>query len=132
MTTDPRSRLKVLLVEDVAGFSSIFSDWLKAPNVDFDVTGSGRHAIWLMQSTRYDLAFLDVHLPDLDAVAVVQLARAKNIVLPRLFAITGDGREETRQACIEAGFIAVWVKPILHSQFAELIEIEKLHHDLFT
>ncbi len=123
--------MKVLLVDDVAGFSSIFAGWLKRPDVEVDVTGSGLHAVSLMQATIYDLAFIDVHLPDLDAFGVVTSARQNGTALPRLFAITGDGRAETRQACIEAGFIDVLVKPILHSQFTELIETEMLRHGFF-
>ncbi len=125
------SRLRVLLVEDTAGFSNLFDDWLKDAELEVHVAASGLDAASRLSTIPYDLAFIDVHLPDLDAVGVVRLAASAGGQMPRVYAITGDGREETRRACLDAGFIDVLVKPILRSRFVELVEVEKLRRDVF-
>ena len=125
------SAMRVLLVEDMAGFSSVFAEWLKESNLSVDIAATGIEAMECLQLNGYDLAFVDVHLPDLNGPDLMKIAAASGIVLPRCYALTGDGRDETRRRCLDAGFIDVLVKPLLHSQFVELLEIEKLRAKLF-
>lgn len=125
-------RLRVLLVEDAKGFADIFQEWLHAENTQVEIAHTGMQAAERLRTAEFDLALIDVYLPDISGPEVLTLARTAGARLPRCYALTGDGSDDTRQACLDAGFDDVLVKPLFRSQFIELIETEKIRRCIFT
>ena len=125
------ARLRVLLVEDKQLFSDNFQDWLHAEDVQIEIASTGTQAAERLRTAEFDLAFIDVYLPDISGPEVLTLARTAGANLPRCYAITGDGSGPTRQACIDAGFDDVLIKPIFLTKFNEIIETEKLRLKIF-
>ena len=124
-------RLRVLLVDDIKLFSDIFQEWLHDEDVQVEIAHTGTQAAERLRTAKFDLAFIDYYLPDLTGPEVLTLSRTAGARLPRCYAVTGDGGEKTRQSCLDAGFDDVLIKPLLRSQFVELIDAEKTRLALF-
>jgi two-component system, NarL family, invasion response regulator UvrY len=79
-------RIKVLLVDD----HSIIRHGMRmaiATVEGIEVTGeaaSGIEALYLVQKNRYDIALLDIRMPDIDGLALLKLFRASHPELPIL------------------------------------------------
>jgi PAS domain S-box-containing protein len=84
-------------------------------------TGSPKQALrWLKEGEQYDLAILDMHMPEMDglelAQAIRKLPNGKSMPLTMLSSI---GRRESRRA--EAGFVAYLHKPLKPSQLFDTL-----------
>ena len=115
---------RVLVVDDNATNRRILASNLEAWGMHARVTESPREAIgWVQSGERFDLGILDMHMPEMDGVALAQAIRqtAPVATLP-LVLFTSLGRREARAE--EAGFAAYLNKPIKPSQlFDALISI---------
>jgi two-component system CheB/CheR fusion protein len=69
-----------------------------------------------------EIALVDLGLPRLDGLQVAQQIRKLPHQPRRLVALTGYGRPEDRQQCLNAGFDSHMVKPIDPVQLTELME----------
>lgn len=56
--------MRILVADDEAGFTEILSDLLKMQGHKVDVAADGQKAYELIQSHRYDIAFLDFTMPE--------------------------------------------------------------------
>jgi len=114
----------VLVVDDNATNRRILASHLEAWGMHARVTESPREALgWVRGGERFDLGILDMHMPEMDGVALAQAIRqtAPAATLP-LVLFTSLGRREARAE--EAGFAAYLNKPIKPSQlFDALISI---------
>lgn len=57
----------------------------------------GQEALTLLRSRRFDLALLDIHLPDMDGLAVLERMRADGITCPVVL-MTAYGTEPCERA----------------------------------
>lgn len=69
--------MRVLLIEDSLRLSKYVSDGLSQVGYSVDVAHDGEEGLWLALSSEYDAIILDLMLPKLDGIAVLQRLRAK-------------------------------------------------------
>jgi len=69
--------MRVLVIEDSLRLSKYVRDGLAQAGYSVDVAHDGEEGLWLALSNEYDAIILDLMLPKLDGIAVLQRLRAK-------------------------------------------------------
>lgn len=112
-----QTRTKVLLVDDLedilAALRKLFSvcEVLEARD--------GRTALKLAASEKPDLIVLDVHLPDMSGVDVMEVLNAMD-PKPVVIMLTGDDTAETAGKSLAAGAFAYVTKPFEPKDLVEV------------
>src|SRR5262249_25043268 len=107
--------LRILLAEDDE-FSALLMDKLLARRGHrVRLARTGREALALAGQGAFDLMLLDVHMPELDGIAVVRGIRERERVagghLP-VIALTARSRKEDRERCLAASVDDFLTKPV--------------------
>ncbi len=107
------SRHRVLIIEDNEDAAQSLRDVLELlGGHEVRVAHDGPAALQLAATSRPDLVFLDIGMPDMDGYEVARRLRKtpglENVVLA---ALTGWGQQEDRRRTAEAGFDHHLVKP---------------------
>ncbi|MCK8602391.1 HD domain-containing phosphohydrolase [Desulfoferrobacter suflitae] len=75
--------MKILIVEDDEILSQFLRDYLqRQKHEQIDVCDTAADALVLVQSEDYDCAFIDVMLPDMSGLQLIQQIRTQNLALP--------------------------------------------------
>jgi two-component system, cell cycle response regulator DivK len=119
-----REDARVLVVDDDADNRTVISRLLRLSGVSPDRFSEveGDAAAFLSGSTeRFDLVFLDLHLPKKDGYAVLAEIRADpRLAGTRVVALTASVTRSDIRRCREAGFDGFIGKPIDGRRFSEL------------
>jgi DNA-binding response OmpR family regulator len=67
--------MRVLVVEDSARLRQTVSTWLRRHGFAVDASGDGEEGLFLAQNTDYDVIVLDIMLPKLDGLTLLQRLR---------------------------------------------------------
>jgi CheY-like chemotaxis protein len=120
---------KVLVVEDNKINQKVIVAKLKKYNIVPDVAENGQLALDKLKQCRYDLVFMDCHMPVMDGYTATQELRLFEARqhLPRqaVIALTANALEGERDKCMAAGMDDYLTKPIVTSQLINLL-IDKL------
>lgn len=68
---------KILLVEDEASIADVFKDQLTLGGFDVDIALGGAQALEMLKAKSYDLMLLDLVMPEVDGLAVLQTIKEK-------------------------------------------------------
>jgi len=102
--------VKVLLVEDHATLAAQLERMLADAGFVVDRTADGEDALHLVENEPYDAVVLDLGLPSLDGVTVLQRWRAAGLTLPVLV-LTARARWPEKLAAFSAGADDYLTKP---------------------
>ena len=103
---------QVLVVDDNPVNLMVAEKLLTKLGCDVDTVGSGIEAVERLSPTkRYDLVFMDCHMPGMDGFEATRLIRQKDETTP-IVALTADVFAEAQQACYAAGMNDIVTKPI--------------------
>jgi PAS domain S-box-containing protein len=114
---DPSSLrgLRVLVADDNEVNVLVLTGFLRKWGVEYDVVANGRQAVERIQELDYDLALLDLHMPELDGYAAARqirsLADPKYARLP-IFAVSASTRMGAQHELDTAGFTEFVGKPV--------------------
>jgi len=111
----PSLGLKVLLAEDNEVNQMVAVHMLESLGCEVLVVNTGRKALGLCRTTRFDVVLMDVQMPDLDGMETTRLIRADEVGTGRhalIMAMTASAMEADRLACLEAGMDDYLSKPI--------------------
>ena len=108
--------MRVLVVEDDAPLASFVRKGLEAEHYAVDVARDGQEALDMALASDYDLLILDLNLPKLDGISVLNTVRPKKPSLPVLV-LTARGRIEDRVQSLDSGADDCLIKPF---SFTEL------------
>jgi PAS domain S-box-containing protein len=107
-------RLKVLLVDDNPTNIKVASLQLGKLGVTPDTASDGAQALAALGAARYDVVFLDCHMPVMDGFATVRELRASEGTGRRtpVVAMTANALEGDRETCLAAGMDDYLAKPV--------------------
>jgi DNA-binding response OmpR family regulator len=108
--------MRILVVEDDAPLASFVRKGLEAEHYAVDVAGDGEQARQMALESDYDLVVLDLNLPKLDGIGVLNSVRPKKPSLPVLV-LTARSRIEDRVQSLDTGADDCLTKPF---SFTEL------------
>ena len=118
------SKISVLIADDNKEFCSILNDYLLNQK-DIVVTGiakDGREALELIQERHPDLVVLDIIMPHLDGLGVLEKLNSMNIEkMPKVIVLSAVGQDKITQKAITLGAEYYVVKPFDMDVFAKRI-----------
>lgn len=118
------SKISVLIADDNKEFCSILNDYLLNQK-DIVVTGiakDGREALELIQQKKPDLVVLDIIMPHLDGLGVLEKLNGMNLEkIPKIIVLSAVGQDKITQKAITLGAEYYVVKPFDMDVFTKRI-----------
>jgi DNA-binding NtrC family response regulator len=108
MTTAPSVR--VFIAEDEQPLARLFADHLTGCGHSVRVAHDGRAALEALTEESYDVALLDVVMPELNGLEVLRVVRAQPNA-PEVIIVTGNATMETALSAVRLGAYDVLAKP---------------------
>lgn len=113
--------MNVLLVEDEPRVAAFVSKGLRARGHTVHWASAGRPALLALDGPGWDLVLLDLGLPDIDGLDVLQGIRDRHNTIPVVVVTARDDREsETRAA--QLGIRSYLMKPFSFTDLLEIVE----------
>ncbi len=109
--------MRVLVIEDEKRIADFLSRGLESGGYAVDVANNGANALELVHTTEYDLLILDLGLPDMDGLTLLQKVRNRKVSPPVLILSARDAVDD-RVKGLEHGADDYLVKPFA---FVELL-----------
>jgi two-component system KDP operon response regulator KdpE len=113
------NRPVILVVEDDAPIRNLMVTTLKAQDYKYLTAPTGQEAVMLTASHNPDVIFLDLGLPDMDGIDVIERIRSWSNV--PIIVISARGEDEDKIAALDAGADDYLTKPFsVEELFARL------------
>ncbi len=114
-------KVKVLVVDDHSGVLESFKEILKIK--DYEVSGflTGKEAIESMKTAKYDLAFVDIRMPEMDGIEVLKKIKEIDPAI-EVIMVTAYASEESFANAITLGAMEYLRKPFLMGEVYALSE----------
>jgi CheY-like chemotaxis protein len=123
----PRSSFSVLVAEDNLVNQKVAKLTLQSlgfPKVD--VVSNGREVLKAMAEQRYDIVFLDLHMPELDGLETARAIRAEaRHPRPWIVALTASAMAGDREMCLNAGMDDYLAKPLQRDALSLVLDRAK-------
>jgi len=91
-------KIRVLLVDDAVDFINMMQYWLKKRNFDADVLYDGGGVIEAVKTKGYNIMFLDLNLPVLNGIEILQKIRKFDKKFPIIIFSAYGTKENLKQA----------------------------------
>ena len=102
--------MRLLVVEDELAIRNQLRDFLTKQGYAVDEAGDGKEGLFLAEEYDYDLAIVDIGLPEINGIELIKSARAKGKQYPMLI-LTARGNWQDKVEGLEAGADDYLVKP---------------------
>ena len=112
---DSRPGSRILVVEDDVPLANFLRRELQAESYHVDAAHDGQSAHESLLKDKYDLVLLDLNLPKLDGVGLLQVLRPSHPKLPVLV-LTARSRVEDRVLSLNSGADDCLIKPFSYSE----------------
>jgi DNA-binding response OmpR family regulator len=122
-SNDPATRL--LIVDDEQSICVVLARALGYLGFEVEAVNSGPEALARLAEADYDLMLLDLRMPGMDGMEVMQHVRQTNPELP-IIIMTGQGTLESAIAALKLGALDYVLKPVGVPQLAAAVE-QALH-----
>jgi PAS domain S-box-containing protein len=117
------SQYKVLVVDDNMINLKVAKGLLKKFNVDVEIATSGEECLNKLSSQKYDLVFMDVHMPQMSGLDATKKIRSdEKYQNPYIIALTALAMKGDDAKCLEAGMNAYISKPLKFKDLNEALE----------
>lgn len=104
-------RARILVVDDDDGIRKSMKAILEDEGYNVDVAENGKEAIQKTEKTAYNLALLDIRLPDMEGVELLKLLK-DSVPKMRKIMVTGYPSVQNAIAALNKGADAYLIKPV--------------------
>lgn len=120
----PAERLRVLVAEDTPILRIVIDAMLRYEGCDVTFANDGEEAIRLANEDRFDLIFMDVHMPVLDGLSAARAIRKSTGRAARLpiIGLSAGAFAENERTALDAGMDGYLVKPVNREELAAVIQ----------
>ena len=119
MTTE--KKIKLLFVDDEPRFLEVVAKRLGRTDFDVCTAGSGREAIKVARRGKFDVALVDLQMPDLDGGEVLKLLKKRHKHL-EVIILTGHASVPSAVECTRLGAFDYLEKPYEFEKLVEVLE----------
>ena len=113
---------RMLIVDDNQTNRRILREMLATEGINVDEASTAAEGLEALRRVRYDLAILDVQMPDMDGFQLVAAVRGeKKLARTRLLMLTSAGQRGDGERCRELGIRGYLTKPISRSDLLEAL-----------
>ena len=108
---------RVLVAEDNLIGQKIAPAMLRKMGLTVDIANNGREAVERFNETRYDVIFMDCHMPEMDGYEATLIIRRQEALLPPaagrawIIALTANAMSGEREHCLSVGMDDHLAKP---------------------
>ena len=113
--------MRILVVEDDSKIASFVVKGLKQSGFAVDHCADGEEALAFAGTTAYDAAVVDIMLPKLDGLSLIQRLRARKVTVPVII-LSAKATVEDRIKGLQAGADDYLTKPFAFSELAARIQ----------
>ena len=114
------SKIKVLVAEDEVHLGQILANFLNGRGYAVTTVTDGRAALSALRAEAFDVALLDIIMPELDGLEVLKQVRA-DADPPEVIIITGNGTIETAISAMKLGAYDYMAKPYRMAEIDVLV-----------
>ncbi|MGI8496964.1 MAG: sigma-54-dependent transcriptional regulator [Gemmatimonadaceae bacterium] len=114
------TRIKVLIAEDEPHLGAILEKFLAQRNYDVTTRTDGRAALDALRSESFDVALLDIVMPEMDGLEVLRQLQEESAP-PEVIIITGNGTVETAISAMKLGAYDYLSKPYRMAEIDVLV-----------
>jgi two-component system, sensor histidine kinase and response regulator len=113
---------RILIVDDNQTNRRILREMLAAEGINVDEASTAAEGLEALRRVRYDLAILDVQMPDMDGFQLAMVVRSeKKLARTRLLMLTSAGQRGDGERCRELGIRAYLTKPLSRADLLEAL-----------
>ena len=112
--------IRVLIAEDETHLGTILEQFMTARGFSVRIVRDGRAALEQLRTENFDVALLDVVMPEVDGLEVLRLIREEPLP-PEIIVITGNGTIETAIAALKLGAYDFLSKPYRMAEIEALV-----------
>jgi PAS domain S-box-containing protein len=115
--------LRILLAEDNVINQKVALRILEKLGYRADIVGNGLEAIDAIKTIKYDIVFMDVHMPELDGLEASRII-VSEIPLerrPTIIAMTANAMQGDKELCLAAGMNDYLGKPVRIEELQDMI-----------
>ncbi len=116
--TDPR--IRVLIAEDEVHLGTLLERFLAVRGCEVSLYGDGSSALAALRAESFDVALLDIVMPELDGLEVLRQVR-EEAAPPEVIIITGNGTIETAIGAMKLGAYDYLAKPYRMAEIEVLV-----------
>lgn len=108
---------KILLVEDEASIADVFKEQLTIGGFDVEIANGGEQALQLLKVNKYHVMLLDLVMPEIDGLAVLQKMKERPEEYPKLPTIvltnvtSDDVKKEVESYNLQGYLLKLSIKP---------------------
>ncbi|MCK9239730.1 response regulator [Desulfocurvus sp.] len=110
------SAIRLLLVDDESEFLDLMRKRLSRRNVELTVASGGEEALALAATQRFDVIVLDVRMPGMDGLEILERLRSVDHRAEVLL-LTGHASVESARKGLELGAFDYLLKPVPINEF---------------
>src|SRR5277367_1511676 len=127
--SSPETDMRILVVEDDSKIASFVVNGLKQSGFAADRCADGEEAHLLATTTAYDAAIVDVMIPKLDGLSLVQRLRKENVRVPVII-LSAKASVDDRVKGLQAGGDDYVTKPFAFSELLARVQalIRRANH----
>jgi CheY-like chemotaxis protein len=114
------SELSILIAEDNLINQKVAQSIFKNIGYEIDIAKNGLEAVEMMNTTTYDVVFMDLLMPEMDGYQATCEIRNAGHTQP-IIAMSADETDETRAAAFEAGMNEYMLKPARVESIKQLL-----------
>src|SRR5262249_23334259 len=115
------SPMRILVVEDDKKIASFVVNGLKQSGYAVDHAADGEEALYQAQAIAYDAAVMDLMLPKLDGLNLIQQLRAKEVRMPILI-LSAKASVDDRVRGLQSGGDDYLTKPFAFSELLARVQ----------
>ena len=120
-----QSKLNILIAEDDKHSRIIFKEYFRDTPYKVDTAENGKIAFEKFISKKYDLVFMDIHMPVMDGFTCTKMIRdheiKMNLLSVPIIALTASALKESVKKSIEYGFDDYITKPVKSKTLIQVI-----------
>ncbi|WP_454715706.1 PAS domain S-box protein [Caulobacter segnis] len=120
---------RVLLVDDTELNRELFKALLERRGCMVGLAADGAEAVAALETARYDLVLMDVHMPVMDGRAATREIRRRGLTDAPILALTAGGTPDQIAACKAAGMTDYLLKPLSEQQLEQALAQHLLGDD---
>ena len=101
--------IKILVVEDDKSVRNLISTTLQINDYEYDQAVDGKSSLKLLTSNKYDIVFIDLGLPDIDGIEVIN--KFREFSTTPIIVISARSNDEDKIEALDAGADDFLTKP---------------------
>ena len=119
--TGEEKQIKLMIVDDEVNFLNSIAARLEIQSFDVTTASDGKTALKLAKKGGFDVAILDLRMPDMDGTEILKALKKKHKFL-EVIMLTGHGSIDSAVECTKLGAFGYLEKPY---DFEQLVAVLK-------